>query len=106
MGRWQWAGIDFPARSIGRKIRRAVRSHEPPIQEADRPTAAPVETFRLRSLLKHDRKCRQAPALSGKLPLAGRQRERMKQNATSGAPDISILAAIPDRLKKDFALRV
>jgi hypothetical protein len=29
----------------------------------------------------------------------------MQQNATSSALDFSILAVIPERLKKDFALR-
>jgi hypothetical protein len=105
MGRWQWPGIDFPAKLIGLKIRPAVRSHERPIQEGDRLTAALAETVRLYSVLQHHRKCRRLPALSGQLPLAGRQRERMQQNATSSALDFSILAVIPERLKKDFALR-
>jgi hypothetical protein len=56
------------------------------------------------SLLKRARRFRRLPALLGQLPSALGHKKRMQQNATSIAlTTISILTAMLERLKNDFA---
>src|SRR5262249_54661640 len=70
-----------------------------------RSIAALLEMLHLYSLSKGARKFRRLPALLGPLPSALGQKERMQQNATSGAlSPHSIVAAMLEWLKNDFAL--